>query len=264
MSGGLYRVDSQRRDRVRSRPRADERPRGVAVRRRRGSDVGRHVEGRLVPLLRGPLRDATRRPTACRARVCRSLRGASTTVCGLGTDGGLVRFKKPRVTVYTQRDGLASDFVGGIFQDVDGSVWAETGTRIDALRERRLQGPHREATVSRTVGSGWPQQRQSPPPGVHRTPAWLVGRTIASSRSTDVAGIPWDRVDRRPRGSLRHALARHPRRRADSRPRRPRDSPDDEGWPGGRFGVVALRRSSRKSLGRNPQKRRDANLERTD
>ena len=38
-----------------------------------------------------------------------------------------MRFKKPRLTVYTQRDGLASDFVGSIFQDADGSVWADAG-----------------------------------------------------------------------------------------------------------------------------------------
>jgi hypothetical protein len=30
----------------------------------------------------------------------------------VGTDGGLVRLKVPRVTVYTKRDGLANDFVG--------------------------------------------------------------------------------------------------------------------------------------------------------
>ena len=99
----------------------------------------------------------------------------------IGTDGGLVRFKKPRVTVYTQRDGLASDFVGSIFQDGNGSVWAETGQRIDALRERRLQGPHHERRPpgrSGLAGAAAPIAF----PWCTRAPAWLGGRTIASSR----------------------------------------------------------------------------------
>ena len=84
MSGGLYRVDSHGVTEFGPDHGLDERPRRVAVRRRRGPGVGRHVERRPVPLLRGTASKATRRPTACRARVCRSLRGASTTVCGLG------------------------------------------------------------------------------------------------------------------------------------------------------------------------------------
>ena len=100
----------------------------------------------------------------------------------IGTDAGLVRFKKPRVTVYTQRDGLAGDFVGGIFQDVEGSVWAETGHRLT----RFVNGPSRSsprATVSRAVGSGWPAAPIASPWRT-RSPAWLVGPTVASSRPT--------------------------------------------------------------------------------
>jgi ligand-binding sensor domain-containing protein len=47
----------------------------------------------------------------------------------VGTDGGLVRLRKRRFTVCTQRDGLGNDFIGSIFQDVEGSVWAETRAR---------------------------------------------------------------------------------------------------------------------------------------
>src|SRR4029453_16115216 len=44
----------------------------------------------------------------------------------LGTDGGLVRLGTPRFTVYTERDGLASDFIGSILPDRAGRGGGET------------------------------------------------------------------------------------------------------------------------------------------
>ncbi len=97
-----------------------------------------------------------------------------------------------------------------------------------------------------------------------REPAWLVGRAIASSSAKDIAGIPWDRVnavleDRS--GTLWVGIH-------DGGLIRVRDGhvthltkkdglADDS--------VLTLfedRRGSR--LGRHPQKRRDADLRRTD
>ena len=224
--------------------------------------MGRHVERRRVPLSARPIREL--RPggrlagCACAGR----LRQGVDNSLWVGTDGGLVRFKKPRFTVYTQRDGLASDLVGSIFQDGEGSVWAETGHGLT----RFVNGAFRVLTANDGLPDRSGQARQEPPiasPGVHELrPGSLDARSLRSGRER--AGHPVGSRNRRPRGSLRHAVGRHPRRRADSRSRRPRHSPDGEGWPGRRFRVVALRRSSRKSLGRNPPKRRDPNLGRTD
>ena len=110
----------------------------------------------------------------------------------IGTDGGLVRFKKPRVTVYTQRDGLAGDFVGGIFQDVEGSVWAETGHRLT----RFVNGAFKVLTTS----DGLPDGRIRLASSADRFPLvytesglarWTHDRFV---QANDLAGLPWDRV----------------------------------------------------------------------
>ena len=98
----------------------------------------------------------------------------------VGTDRGLVRFKEPLVTVYAQRDGLASDFAGDIFEDVDGHVWVDTESGLTQWVNGTFRSSRR-SRVSRTDGTGWPA---ATPPASHscgRTPAWLVGGTIASS-----------------------------------------------------------------------------------
>ena len=45
----------------------------------------------------------------------------------IGTDGGLVRFMEPRFTVFTRRDGLASEIARDIYQDEESSVWVGSG-----------------------------------------------------------------------------------------------------------------------------------------
>ena len=180
----------------------------------------------------------------------------------IGTDGGLVRFKKPRVTVYTQRDGLAGDVVGSIFQDAEGSVWAEAGYGLT----RFVNGAFKVLTTSDGLPGGRPMLGSSADrhPLVYTRSGlarWTHDRFV---QVREVDGIPWDRVtavfeDRS--GTLWLGISR---RWPDSRARWPRRSPDEEGWPGGRFRAHALRRSSGKPVGRNPPKRRDPNLGRAD
>jgi ligand-binding sensor domain-containing protein/signal transduction histidine kinase len=110
----------------------------------------------------------------------------------IGTDGGLVRFKKPRVRVYTQQDGLAGDFVGGIFQDVDGSVWAETGHRLT----RFVNGAFKVLTADdglpngsiRLAGSADGHALVYAGSGLAR---WTHDRFVQAG---NVAGLPWDRI----------------------------------------------------------------------
>ena len=143
----------------------------------------------------------------------------------MGTDGGLVRFRKPRFTVYTQRDGLASDFVGSIFQDVEGSVWVETGRGLT----RFVNGAFKPLTTRRRPAgrsvAAWPLGADGLPAGYTRRPCSLAARPLRPGRRT--SRDPVGSRQRPPRGSLRHALVRHPRRRADARSRRPRHSPGE-------------------------------------
>ena len=59
---------------------------------------------------------ATHRRRSAR-RPCRGHRKGVGKDTWIGTDGGLVRFMQPRFTVFTRRDGLASEIARDIFQD---------------------------------------------------------------------------------------------------------------------------------------------------
>src|SRR6185295_2618073 len=110
----------------------------------------------------------------------------------VGTDGGLVRFKPPRVTVYTQRDGLAGDFIGGILQDGEGSVWAETGHELT----RFANGAFKVFTTH----DGVPGGRIRLASGADGFPLVYSGDGLARWTrdrfvlAKTVAGLPWDRV----------------------------------------------------------------------
>lgn len=103
-----------------------------------------------------------------------------------------MRFNEPRVTVYTERDGLAGDFIGGIFQDVEGSVWAETGRGLT----RFVNGAFKIITTNDGLPSGRIRLGTSADrfllvytrAGLAR---WTHDRFVPAK---DVAGIPWDRV----------------------------------------------------------------------
>ena len=225
ISGGLYRVDSHgvtefgpehgwTNDRVESLFADDEGRMWVGT---SNDGLFRYRAGRFE---RYPAADGL--PGA---RVPVIARGIDNSLW-IGTDGGLVRFKKPRVTVYTQRDGLAGDFVGSIFQDAEGSVWAETGYGLT----RFLNGAFKVLTMN----DGLPDGRVSWRSSADRLPFVFTRSGLARwthDRFVQVREVDRDPVgsrDRRFRGSLSHALARHPRRWADSRARRPRHSPDEK------------------------------------
>jgi signal transduction histidine kinase/ligand-binding sensor domain-containing protein len=126
------------------------------------------------------------------ARVPAMARGVDDDLW-VGTDGGLVRLKKPRVTVYTERNGLGGDVAGGIFQDVEGSVWAETGQKLT----RFVNGAFKLLTTS----DGLPDGRPRLASGAGGVPLvytksglarWTQDRFV---KQDDLTGLPWDRVN---------------------------------------------------------------------
>jgi signal transduction histidine kinase/streptogramin lyase len=111
----------------------------------------------------------------------------------VGTDRGLVRFKEPLVTVYAQRDGLASDFAGDIFEDVDGHVWVDTESGLTQW----VNGTFQILTAKQGLADGRYRLARSNATrlALVRSNAglarWRHDRFVAV---TDVAGIPWDRA----------------------------------------------------------------------
>ena len=193
MSGGLYRVDSHgvtefgpdhgwTNDRVESLFADEEGRMWVGTSNRR-----------LVPLLRGPLRELrTGRRLAGRACAghCAGRRQRSVDwdrwrsgAIQEATRDGLYPTGRPRERLRRQHlPGCGRQRLGG------------DGTRLDALRERRLQGPHDER---RSPG----RSDQDLAISADGLPLVYTGSGLARwtgdrfVQAKDVAGIPWDRVN---------------------------------------------------------------------
>ena len=60
--------------------------------------------------------------------------------------GGLSRFKDGTFTVYTEKDGLASDSVQGLFMDRDATLWIATRQGLNRFKDGTVHDLHGRTT----------------------------------------------------------------------------------------------------------------------